>query len=139
MSSKEQIKGRIKFYDKTKGFGYIATKDKDYFFNSSDLSENYIPNSGDLVSFVSADENGKKARANIVQPYAKSSKSSSNKTEKHSSPPCPHCGSTKGSKYGWTDGNGCKHNVCLSCGEEHTYGAIKTINDEVEKEIERKI
>lgn len=69
-----RINGRVKFYNQLNGFGFITTEDKkEFYFNSSDLSEHYIPRMGDLISFAPNEENLKKSqkpRATYVCPKA---------------------------------------------------------------------
>ncbi len=46
------LKGKVKFYNIEKGFGFIAGEDnKDYFVHHSQLVNNFIPRDNDEVEF----------------------------------------------------------------------------------------
>lgn len=57
------MKGKVKFYDAVKEFGFITGEDgKDYFVHKSALKEGFIIDKEDSVSFDIEDgEKGKKA------------------------------------------------------------------------------
>lgn len=57
------MKGKVKFFDQIKEFGFIVGEDgKDYFIHKSGLKENTLLEKDDLVSFDIEDGNkGKKA------------------------------------------------------------------------------
>jgi CspA family cold shock protein len=57
------MKGRIKFFNESKGYGFIKSEDgKEYFFHQSDLRENVALKEEDEVSFSVADgDRGPKA------------------------------------------------------------------------------
>lgn len=75
MTTDSKINGRVKFYNKEKGFGFITTEDKkEFYFNSSDLSEHYIPRMGDLISFAPNEENLKKITKTSCYFYLSESK-----------------------------------------------------------------
>jgi len=62
------MKGKIKFFNEGKGFGFIAADDgKEYFVHQSGLKENFIPRENDPVEFDVVDgDRGPKA-ANVVR------------------------------------------------------------------------
>jgi len=56
------VKGKVKFFRKQKGFGFIVADGKDYFFHATALINLYDPKDDDLVTFdVSQTERGLKA------------------------------------------------------------------------------
>lgn len=57
------MKGTIKFFNKSKGYGFITGEDeKDYFLHVSGLSEGITVNEGDQVSFeIEEGDRGPKA------------------------------------------------------------------------------
>ena len=57
------MKGKVKFFNKTKGFGFISGEDgKEYFVHSTGLSPGTSIDEGDSVSFeVEQGEKGPKA------------------------------------------------------------------------------
>lgn len=57
------MKGKIKFFNETKGFGFIAGEDgKDYFVHSSALAHGTFVKEGDSVTFeVEQGDKGPKA------------------------------------------------------------------------------
>lgn len=60
----KKINGKIKFFNKDKGFGFIEIdgEDKDMFFGASDVVEGNDLKDGDIVSFeVGENRKGKKA------------------------------------------------------------------------------
>ena len=57
------MKGTVKFFNRSKGFGFISAEDgKDYFVHQSALAEGVTLNDGDAVTFdVEEGERGPKA------------------------------------------------------------------------------
>ena len=57
------MKGKVKFFNSAKGFGFITAEDgKDYFVHSSGLAEGTVLNDGDSVEFeVEQGDKGPKA------------------------------------------------------------------------------
>lgn len=57
------MKGKIKFFNETKGFGFIAGEDgKDYFVHSTALAQGTFVKEGDAVTFeVEQGDKGPKA------------------------------------------------------------------------------
>lgn len=58
------MKGTVKFFDTTKGFGFITSDDdgKDYFVHQSALGEGIVLRENDVVSFdVEEGDRGPKA------------------------------------------------------------------------------
>ncbi len=57
------MKGKVKFFNSSKGFGFITAEDgKDYFVHSSGLAEGVTLNDGDSVEFeVEQGDKGPKA------------------------------------------------------------------------------
>ncbi len=57
------MEGTVKFFDETKGYGFIASDDgKDYFVHLSGLNDGVSINEGDSVSFdVEQGDRGPKA------------------------------------------------------------------------------
>jgi len=57
------MKGKVKFFNKTKGFGFISGEDgKEYFVHSTGLNPGTAIDEGDSVSFeVEQGEKGPKA------------------------------------------------------------------------------
>ena len=57
------MKGKVKFFDRTKGFGFITAEDgSDYYVNQNDLGEGTVLNDGDEVTFNTEEgPRGKKA------------------------------------------------------------------------------
>lgn len=62
------MKGNVKFFDRTKGFGFIAGDDgKEYFVHSTGLKEGTSLDEGDSVEFeVEEGQRGPKA-VNVVK------------------------------------------------------------------------
>jgi cold shock CspA family protein len=50
IETENSIQGGVKFYDETKGFGYIVASGEDYFFNSNAFRGD-LPRKGDRVEF----------------------------------------------------------------------------------------
>ena len=49
------MKGRVKFFNKMKGFGFVTGEDgKDYFVHQSDVAEGTLLRENDSVSFTPA-------------------------------------------------------------------------------------
>lgn len=50
---KQFLTGKIKFYSKDKGYGFIycKTKNQDYYFNIKDINNGDIPSANDIVIF----------------------------------------------------------------------------------------
>ena len=63
------MKGTVKFFNHTKGFGFITGEDKDYFVHHSALAEGVTIDEGDSVEFT-PEESPKGARANDVKKTA---------------------------------------------------------------------
>jgi len=58
------MKGRVKFFNGSKGYGFITSDDdgKDYFVHQSDLNEGVVLKENDAVSFeVASGDRGPKA------------------------------------------------------------------------------
>ena len=57
------MKGKVKFFNEVKGFGFVAADDgKDYFVHQSGLQGNITLNEGDSVTFdVEEGDRGPKA------------------------------------------------------------------------------
>ena len=57
------MKGKVKFFNKLKGFGFIAGEDgKEYFVHSTGLNEGISLHDGDLVTFeIEQGDKGPKA------------------------------------------------------------------------------
>ncbi len=51
------LTGKIKFYHKDKGYGFIYSKisNQDYYFNIKDINNGDIPNENDVVTFDTMD------------------------------------------------------------------------------------
>lgn len=140
--------GFIKNYIEKNGkhFGFISEKGTktDFYFMDSDLAHNYTPKKGDFVQFTVIQEaRGKNnARAGVINLFSTTNALTKNKAPVakskpiHSSaplpPPCPHCGAQKGVRFGWSE-CGIKHNICLVCGKEHTFGDLEKRNNEIIK------
>lgn len=62
------MNGKVKFFDRIKGFGFITADDgKDYFVHQSALKEGTVLNENDSVSFdIEQGDRGPKA-ANVVK------------------------------------------------------------------------
>jgi len=45
------VEGKVKFFNKEKGFGFIATDEGDIFLHISKINEGVIPKEGDIVVF----------------------------------------------------------------------------------------
>src|SRR5712692_8479520 len=47
------MRGKVKFYDSRKGFGYVTREDggRDVHFGSAGLEQGYLPRTGHLVQF----------------------------------------------------------------------------------------
>lgn len=54
---KQYLTGKIKFYNKDKGYGFIycKTKNQDYYFNIKDINNGDIPSENDVVIFNTID------------------------------------------------------------------------------------
>lgn len=57
------MKGKVKFFDSSKGYGFITAEDgKDYFVHSSGLAEAAVLNENDSVEFeIEQGDKGPKA------------------------------------------------------------------------------
>jgi CspA family cold shock protein len=57
------MKGKVKFFDRTKGFGFITAEDGiDYYVSQDALAEGTVLNDGDEVTFSTEEgPRGKKA------------------------------------------------------------------------------
>jgi len=57
------MKGTVKFFNNSKGFGFITAEDgKDYFVHSTGLTEGTVLNDGDSVEFeIEQGDKGPKA------------------------------------------------------------------------------
>jgi CspA family cold shock protein len=56
------LTGEVKFFDNSKGFGFIKTGGKDLFFHITEVSEAREPQTGDKVTF----EVGKNNKGSIA-------------------------------------------------------------------------
>ena len=67
------MKGTVKFYNRTKEFGFIAGEDnKEYFMHSSAIEDGFVPDENDKVTF-DAEESDRGPRAvNVKQAAGKS-------------------------------------------------------------------
>jgi len=45
------VEGKVKFFNKEKGFGFITADEGDIFLHISKINENKIPKEGDTVVF----------------------------------------------------------------------------------------
>lgn len=45
------MEGRIKWYDKQKGYGFVSEKGKDTFFHYTGIIGDYIPSEGHKVEY----------------------------------------------------------------------------------------
>ena len=59
------MKGTVKFFNQTKGFGFITGEDNDYFVHHSSLPEGVTVDEGDSVEFT-AENSDKGPRATNV-------------------------------------------------------------------------
>ncbi len=55
------MKGKVKFFDKTKGFGFIAGKDKEYFVHESGITQGPIDENDEVTFDVEEGDKGPKA------------------------------------------------------------------------------
>lgn len=50
--NESMLKGKVKFFNKEKGFGFLITEDlKEYFFHHTDVRSFDLPDFGDMVDF----------------------------------------------------------------------------------------
>lgn len=61
-------RGKIKFYLKEKGYGFIIAEDKEYFVHHKDilLDGPKVLNPGDIVDFQKSEYNGKECAINVT-------------------------------------------------------------------------
>jgi len=61
--------GTVKFFNQSKGFGFITAEDGDYFVHISDLEKSGIAslNEGDKVEFEVTEQDGKKRATNLTK------------------------------------------------------------------------
>ncbi|MCH7631274.1 MAG: cold shock domain-containing protein [Proteobacteria bacterium] len=45
------LSGKILWFDKKKGYGFVGTEQGDIFIHHSAIKEKYIPENNDLISF----------------------------------------------------------------------------------------
>jgi cold shock protein len=63
----EKMKGKVKFYNATKGFGFIAGEDnKEYFVHESAIKEGPIDENDEVTFDIEEGDKGPKA-ANVVK------------------------------------------------------------------------
>lgn len=67
------MKGTVKFFNETKGFGFITGEDKDYFAHHSAIGEGVVLAEGDSVEFE-PEESDKGPRAGNVKKLASAPK-----------------------------------------------------------------
>ena len=58
VTDQEELTGKVLFYNKDKGYGFIGSQRKDYFYHVSYLV-NGLVKSGDVVKFMPVTKNGK--------------------------------------------------------------------------------
>ena len=62
------MKGSVKFFNSTKGFGFIKVQgSKDIFFHKSALEHDYVPEDDDYVSFDVRQTEGGQAAENVIK------------------------------------------------------------------------
>lgn len=61
--------GDIKWFDETRGFGFIVCRGEDVFVHSTALPEGYVPQPGDIVSFDEILDNDGRIKATSVVPH----------------------------------------------------------------------
>ena len=68
MTSDSNKHGLVKFYNPTKGFGFIyeETNKIDVFFHITDIYGGNPPKVGDKVSFTKIEKNGRQSACNII-------------------------------------------------------------------------
>ncbi len=67
------MKGTVKFFNQTKGFGFITGEDNDYFVHHSEIPEGVVLDEGDSVEFE-AETSDKGPRAKSVKKTASAPK-----------------------------------------------------------------
>ena len=61
------MNGKVKFYNRTKGFGFVAGEDgTEYFMHKTAIKDGYVPDEDDQVTFE-AGESDKGPRASEVK------------------------------------------------------------------------
>lgn len=61
------LSGKVKWYDKKKGYGFVETPSGDAFIHHSFFAEEFVPDDNDLVSFeIEPGEKGLRAK-NVVR------------------------------------------------------------------------
>ncbi|MBU0535537.1 MAG: cold shock domain-containing protein [Nanoarchaeota archaeon] len=78
------MKGKVKFFNQSKGFGFVSGEDgKDYFVHISGLKQGYDPAENDAVEFdvTQGDRGPKAANVRLDAGGSKSSKDSSEESE----------------------------------------------------------
>ena len=62
------MKGTVKFFNSTKGFGFIKVQgEKDIFFHKSALERDYVPEEDDYVEFRSTETDRGRAAVDITK------------------------------------------------------------------------
>lgn len=59
------MKGTVKFFNQTKGFGFITGEDNDYFVHHSALEDGVTIDEGDSVEFEAEDSDKGPRAANV--------------------------------------------------------------------------
>ena len=66
MSASETLRGKVKFFNSKKGFGFIADDGRDYFLHVTSIDGDYEPLEGDLVEFsIGRDRSGRERAVNV--------------------------------------------------------------------------
>ena len=109
------MKGMIKFYNKDKGFGFVAGENnQDYYFNQKVIPFGYIPQSGDMIAFGTAVKPTGKHKNPEITTMAFSGERANNR---HNSEiiTCPHCHKTGKPRF-WYERGVIAAKLCTACG-----------------------
>lgn len=111
------LTGKIKFYNKDKGFGFIycETKKQDYYFNIKNINNGDIPNENDVVTFKTID-NPKGISAVDITITSKADLDKSSKDDSRVT--CNKCGKKMVPRIVFKNGIAV-YSVCPFCGKKY--------------------